>query len=259
MSGRRVAPPPGRRSLDDLVRLACSTDPAEPVRRPRRAAIAPRAAMGAGAVLIVLAVILAARAVMLSPTLPAQSTGSTPAPSRGAAVPTLVDPADPVVPASGAPAGPSAPGAPGRVVVHVAGAVASPGVVTLPAGSRVADALEAAGGATADADTDQLNLARVLVDGEQVRVPRQGEDSSTWEAPPGPAQEAGAGSTGGLVNINTASATELQSLPGIGEALAQRIVDYREANGPFTSIDELTEVSGIGQAKLEALREEVTL
>ena len=259
MSGRRVAPPPGRRSLDDLVRLACSTDPAEPVRRPRRAAIAPRAAMGAGAVLIVLAIILAARTVMLGPALPAQATDSTPTSSQGAAVPTVADPAGPAAPADGALAGPSAPGASGQVVVHVAGAVASPGVVTLPAGSRVADALEAAGGATADADTDQLNLARILVDGEQVRVPHQGEDASTWAAPPGPAQDAGTGTASGLVNINTASATELQSLPGIGEALAQRIVDYREANGPFTSIDELTEVSGIGPAKLEALRGEATL
>ncbi|WP_257210874.1 helix-hairpin-helix domain-containing protein [Actinomyces ruminis] len=156
----------------------------------------------------------------------------------------------------------------GEVVVHVAGAVTSPGVVVLPAGARVVDAITAAGGALPDADTDQLNLARVLSDGEQVRVPHQGEDASSWNPddgtePAGASTAAGSGGTGistdGHININTATAAELEGLTGIGPTLAQRIVDYRTEHGPFSSIEDLTAVSGIGAAKLESLRDEATV
>ena len=156
----------------------------------------------------------------------------------------------------------------GSVVVHVTGAVARPGVVTLRAGSRVADAVDAAGGASADADTEQLNLARVLTDGEQIRVPRVGEVLPDPVPQPGGAAtpgagtapgKPGAGSASGTVNINTASASELEKLPGIGPALAQRIVEYRDSHGPFASVDSLTDVPGIGKAKLEALREQATV
>lgn len=139
---------------------------------------------------------------------------------------------------------------PAVVVVHVVGAVAAPGVVRLPAGSRVVDALSAAGGATGDADLARLNLARVLVDGEQVVVPRPGD-----VLPVTTGEQATAGGTGGLVDLNTASVAELDELPGVGPVLAQRIVDRR----PFTSVDELDEVSGVGPTLLERLRPLVTV
>ncbi len=127
------------------------------------------------------------------------------------------------------------------VVVHVVGAVSAPGVVRLPTGSRVIDALEAAGGASPDADLARVNLARLLVDGEQVAVPRPGE--------PAP-QAGGPVADDGTLDLNTASIAELDGLPGVGPVLAQRIVDRR----PYTSVDELDEVSGIGQTVLERLR-----
>lgn len=139
----------------------------------------------------------------------------------------------------------------GGVVVHVAGAVASPGVVRLAAGSRVADALTAAGGATADADLTLLNLARVLVDGEQVLVSRPGEVPPTAVAPAGASDAAGLGA---LVDLNTADVAALDTLPGIGPVLAQRIVEHR-AERPFGSVDELADVRGIGPTALERLRD----
>ncbi len=239
------------------MRLACSTDPKESERRPRRAALAPKAAMGAGALLIALALLLAGRAVLGAPANPtgAPATPSPAAPSTPAAG---TDPAQALAP----PDPLASPGATGELMVHVAGAVSAPGVVTLPAGSRVVDAITAAGGATADADPDQLNLARPLADGEQVRVPHQGEDASTWDTPAGPAPPSSTtphAGPGGRVNINTATAAELEALTGIGPALAQRIVEYRGTHGPFTSVEDLIEVPGIGQAKLEALREEASV
>ena len=259
----------GNRSLDDLVRLACSTDPEEPVRRPRRLAIAPRAAVVAGSVLLVLAVVLALRAVLTSTAAGGESApaaaGATAAARPSAAVSTA-GPRAATAPGGPAPGGPSA-GA-GSVVVHVTGAVIRPGVVTLGEGSRVNDAISAAGGVSPDADTQQLNLARVLTDGEQIRVPRIGEvlpdpaPQSGAAATPGVGTDPGkpgAGSASGTVNINTASASDLEKLPGIGPALAQRIVEYRDSHGPFASVDALTDVPGIGKAKLEALREQATV
>ncbi len=134
------------------------------------------------------------------------------------------------------------------VVVHVAGAVASPGLYTLDGGARVADAIEAAGGASEGADVDGINLARVLVDGEQVRVPLVGE------APGGEVPGAG-----GKVNINTSDAAALDSLPGVGPVLAARIVAYRQAHGPFASVDALDDVSGVGPAVIEKVRAAATV
>jgi competence protein ComEA len=152
----------------------------------------------------------------------------------------------------------------GEVVVHVAGAVAKPGVQHLPAGSRVVDAVEAAGGAALDADQSRINLAAPLEDGQQVYVPRLGEAGGGAGPAPGGASGGGApgsGSSGAeqIVNLNTADVDQLDSLPGIGPAIAQAIVDHRERNGPFASVDQLLDVRGIGEAKLADLRERVTV
>lgn len=142
--------------------------------------------------------------------------------------------------------------APQTIVVSVAGAVNKPGIVELEAGARVADAIAAAGGLADGADPGFLNLARVVADGDLVAVP-DAANPDTVAAPGGGA------SAGGLVNVNVAGAAELVALNGIGPVLAERIITYREANGSFQSIDELAEVSGIGAALLEQLREQVTV
>ena len=143
---------------------------------------------------------------------------------------------------------------PPAVVVHVAGRVSAPGLVTLPGGSRVADAVEAAGGATEDADLDRVNLARPLVDGEQVLVPAPGQDvappAGTAAPPGGPG-----GASSGPLDLNTATAADLDALPGVGEVLAARIVAWREENGRFSSVDELGEVQGIGPKVLDGVRD----
>lgn len=148
----------------------------------------------------------------------------------------------------------------GVVVVDVVGQVRRPGVVRLPAGSRVLDAVTRAGGALPGADLAQVNLARVLVDGEQVLVPRPGQ---AVNAAPGPGAtgaagaSGGGGAAGGVVNLNTADATALDSLPGVGPVLAQRILDWRTEHGRFSSVDELGEVSGIGDKLMSQLRPKV--
>lgn len=142
------------------------------------------------------------------------------------------------------------------IVVSVAGAVNDPGIVELDAGARVADAIEAAGGLTEGADPGFLNLARVVADGDLVAVP---DASASGAAVPAPGGDSAGTGTGGLVNINVAGAAELDALNGIGPVLAERIIEYRETNGSFQSLDELSEVSGIGSALLEQLRDQVTL
>lgn len=139
---------------------------------------------------------------------------------------------------------------PETVVVHVAGKVAHPGIVELPAGSRVVDAVEAAGGADDGVDLSALNLARVLVDGEQIVV--------GVAAPAGPLPTAGS-PTGTLVNLNTATTTELESLPEVGPVTALAIITWRDEHGGFTDVQELLEVDGIGEATLETIAPFVTV
>ena len=169
------------------------------------------------------------------------------------------------VPAAGASATAAASGV---VVVHVVGQVKRPGVQQLPLGSRVAQAVEAAGGASKAADLSRVNLARVLVDGEQVRVPAPGDpvDPSELTGPGPPVGGAGggggagsSGGAGGLVPLNSADLAALDTLPGVGPVLAQRILDWRTEHGRFTSVDELGEVSGIGEKLLSQLSPLVTL
>lgn len=156
------------------------------------------------------------------------------------------------------PAAPTPSVAPETVTVHVVGQVRAPGVYDLPAQSRVTDAVNAAGGALDDADISAVNFARTIVDGEQIYIPKPGEQ------PPSGAQQpagstGGSASNGGLININTASATELETLPRIGPAMAQRIIDYREANGGFAAVEDLRNVTGIGESTFAGLRDLVTV
>jgi competence protein ComEA len=148
----------------------------------------------------------------------------------------------------------------GGVVVDVEGAVRAPGVYALPGGARVVDAVRAAGGQLPGADVSTINLARPLADGERVYIPRKGE------APPDASAGSGSGGGGsgasggnGKVNINTATESELEALPGIGQVIAQRIVDYRTQHGPFHDIRDLLKVEGIGDKKFASIKDYVTV
>ncbi|MDP4332908.1 helix-hairpin-helix domain-containing protein [Curtobacterium sp. A7_M15] len=181
--------------------------------------------------------------------------------------------------------GPSAPPSPSSspsaatlVVVHVVGAVGRPGIVTLPGGSRVSDAVERAGGPRGDADLARLNLARVLVDGERLYVPAVGE-TDVPEPLDGGAGVAGAAGGGGgsvsggtgaggaaggagsagdaVVDLNTADQRLLETLPGIGPSLAGRILAWRDEHGRFTAVEDLLDVSGIGDVRFAELRDRV--
>jgi competence protein ComEA len=153
-------------------------------------------------------------------------------------------------------AAPSVSPSPAVLVVHVAGWVRRPGVYQLHEGQRVADAIDAAGGPRRGADLAALNLAALLTDAQQVVVSRAGAGSAP--AGPGGAPSSTAGAPA-LVNVNSAPPEELETLPGIGEVLAMTIVAYREEHGPFTSVDQLLDVSGIGEVTLEEIRELVTV
>lgn len=135
------------------------------------------------------------------------------------------------------------------LVVHVSGMVLSPGVVHVPPGAIVADAVAAAGGLITGASVDHINLAAPLSTGEHIVVP--GVDDGA----PSIAGAVGGGDTGGPVSLNNATAAELEALPGVGPVLAERIVAFRTQNGPFDVVEDLLEVSGIGEAKLAALRD----
>ena len=139
-----------------------------------------------------------------------------------------------------------------RVVVDVVGAVRRPGLYRLEQGSRIADAIARAGGATPKAILAQVNLAAPLADGEQIVVPKRGAPGA---AVPGPASASGVGAPNAPVQLSTATLEQLDSLPGIGPATAQKILDYRTKHGAFSSVDELDAVSGIGPKRLDQLRD----
>ncbi|HEX2273932.1 MAG TPA: helix-hairpin-helix domain-containing protein [Acidimicrobiales bacterium] len=175
-------------------------------------------------------------------------------------------PPEVVLPRAGSPAGPttvdtrqgdSHQGAE-TVTVHAAGALVRPGVYVLPTDARVADAVAAAGGPSPDADLDQLNLATRLGDGDRVYVPRKGEAAAgapPGATPPGPGPGGAAATTRvQVVDLNTATADQLEGLPGVGPSLAAAIVEHRTRHGRFRTVDDLVDVPGIGPAKLAALR-----
>lgn len=234
--------------------------------QPRPWQAVPRGVLLAGAAGAVVLVLIAAGLVngggpTVDPALPvagaspadvAEGTGGRPAgASSGAEVTPGTGGSPPA--AAAAPAGGEAPT---TLVVHVAGAVVSPGVHRLPAGSRVHEAIAAAGGPLPEADLNRLNLAAPLSDGSQVHV-------TTLGAPPGPAGVSGSaggvagGAAGGSgpVSLSTADQAALDALPGVGPSTAAAIIAHREANGPFGSVEELLEVRGIGEAKLDGLRD----
>lgn len=203
-----------------------------------------RVALATTAVLLVLTAGVVARTLLAAPPTTA------PAPTEPGARPDVVTSvgSDGSTPREAA----TSPG-PAPLVVHVVGQVARPGLVQLPAGARVADAITAAGGATPDADLAAVNLARPVTDGEQLRVPLPGE-----VVPPPPEGLPTAPPTapaGAPVDLNTADAVTLEGLPGIGPVLAGRIVEHRETYGPFSSVEDLTAVSGIGPAVLARIRD----
>ncbi|HEY6597530.1 MAG TPA: ComEA family DNA-binding protein [Asanoa sp.] len=158
---------------------------------------------------------------------------------------------EPLSGTSAAPPPPPTQASPQEVVVAVSGRVRKPGLVRLPAGARVADAVDAAGGALPGTDLTPVNLARRVVDGEQILV--------GVTPPPGVAPAAAASGPAAKVNLNTATVQELDALPGIGPVLAQRIVDHRERNGGFKAIGELRSVDGFGAARYEELKDLVTI
>ncbi len=149
---------------------------------------------------------------------------------------------------------------PQRIVVHVVGAVAHPGVYEVKDGQRVADAVAVAGGATANSRLDLINLAAPLHDGVKIYIPSE-EDARRYPAPSlsGQAGDSVGAMGEGKVVLNSATVAELDRLPGIGPALAKRIVDFREKNGPFERLEDLQQVPGIGPAKFQEMREMMTL
>lgn len=143
---------------------------------------------------------------------------------------------------------------PGPIQVYISGAVLNPDVYEVAPDTITQDVIEIAGGAAADADLNLINLAQPLSDGDQIYVPVVGE------APPPAFSDAPSGvEQGGIVNINSADQAALETLPGIGPALAERILEYRDANGPFPDVDALQNVSGIGPATLDEIRDQITV
>lgn len=218
---------------------------------PRRVRIAVgvRVAVGAVVALALVVGVVAVRAWQRAPSVSVPSAGSTTGVNG-----TGDGDGSGAVPGDGAPAGTagtgSAVGSGSAVVVHVVGEVASPGVVSLQAGARVADAVAAAGGPTGAADLSAINLARVVTDGEQVVVPAPGQAAAGSDAAAGDGQNGS-----GRVDLNRADAAAFDTLPGIGPVLAERIVAWRDEHGRFTAVEELTEVAGIGPALLSGVRD----
>lgn len=273
--------------MQDFIRVAYSGDH-EQVERPYRVAMGAKAALWGGITLIALGLLIAAWQLFITSPEPSRAqtgakTATTRAQSLGMAKSAAVAASAQASARSPAPAsgvgnggaGPASSGGAtsggdtagsGQIVVDVDGAVAHPGLYKLPPDSRVQAALAAAGGLSPQADVHRINRAAKLHDGQKLYVLSQGESGPPQAASGGQSCEgqsctsaeggvAGSDTEGqGLVNINTANATQLTQLPGVGPAIAQKIIDYRTANGSFTSVDDLTKVPGIGAAKLAQIK-----
>lgn len=273
--------------MQDFIRVAYSGDH-EQVERPYRVAMGAKAALWGGITLIALGLLIAAWQLFITSPEPSRAqtgakTATTRAQSLGTAKSAAVAASAQASARSPAPAsgvgnggaGPASSGGAtsggdtagsGQIVVDVDGAVAHPGLYKLPPDSRVQAALAAAGGLSPQADAHRINRAAKLHDGQKLYVLSQGESTPPLAASSGQGCDgqactsteggvAGSDPEGqGLVNINTANATQLTQLPGVGPAIAQKIIDYRTANGPFTSVDDLTKVPGIGAAKLAQIK-----
>ncbi len=277
--------------MQDFIRVAYSGDH-EQVERPYRVAMGAKAALWGGITLIALGLLIAAWQLFITSPEPnraqtgaktattraqslgtaksaavaasAQASARSPAPGPGGGGAGLASSAGPAS-SGGATSGGDTAGS-GQIVVDVDGAVAHPGLYKLPPDSRVQAALVAAGGLSPQADAHRINRAAKLHDGQKLYVLSQGESTPPLAVSSGQGCEgqactsaeggvAGSDPEGqGLVNINTANATQLTQLPGVGPAIAQKIIDYRTANGPFTSVDDLTKVPGIGAAKLAQIK-----
>ncbi|GAA8849412.1 hypothetical protein DUHN55_29770 [Helicobacter pylori] len=241
-----------------------------------RYGVSRQAIVGVALVVAVAVAMLAGRTVLARQDAAPQPVATSPAGEEAASGEPDGEPPTTPAGASATPgAAPTTPdGAPtptAGVTVHVVGQVRRPGMVTLDAGARVADAIEEVGGATGRADLDGVNLARLLVDGEQVVVPKPGESQPPAGAPagstpaaggtgaPGGAPAGAAPAAGAPVNLNTADLATLETLPGVGPVLAQRILDWRTEHGRFTAVEELGEVSGIGDKIYAQLAPEVTV
>lgn len=282
-----------KRAMQDFIRVAYSGDH-EQVERPYRVAMGAKAALWGGITLIALGLLIAAWQLFITGPEPSRAqTGAKAATTRAQSLGTAKSAAVAAsaqasarspAPASGvgnggaglaSSAGPASSGgatnggdaaSSGQIVVDVDGAVAHPGLYKLPPDSRVQAALAAAGGLSPQADVHRINRAAKLHDGQKLYVLSQGESTPPLAASSGQGCEgqactsaeggvAGSDTEGqGLVNINTANAAQLTQLPGVGPAIAQKIIDYRTANGSFTSVDDLTKVPGIGAAKLAQIK-----
>lgn len=192
-----------------------------------------------------------------SETVPSGATSVVPPDGGDGEVAPLASVASPALSPSPAAAGPV--GGQDVVTVHVAGKVGDPGVVELPAGARVVDALDEVGGARRGVDLSGLNLARVLVDGEQLLVGRPGGQTPAVPGVTDPASSASASTTGALVSLNSADMEQLDTIPGVGPVTAQKILDWRAANGAFSALEELLEIDGIGEKTLAEIVPHVTL
>jgi competence protein ComEA len=224
-----LRPDPPRSWLDRLAAARAAVDPA-------------RLAVSAGVILLLMAggwwLLRPARSP-IEDSLPRAAPGAASGPTAASA--------------GALPSPPSV--APVEVVVQVAGAVELPGVYHLADGSRVTDLITAAGGPAADADLQAMALASRLTDGQRVQVPHQGEVLPSTATGGAAAAAAGGTVPASPVDLNAASETDLDALPGVGPTTARAIVAYREAHGPFHQVDDLTDVQGIGPARLDALRE----
>jgi competence protein ComEA len=226
-----------------------------------RYGVSRQAIVGVALVVAVAVAMLAGRTVLARQDAAPQPVTTSPA---GAVAASGEPDGEPTTAPAGASATPGAAPTTAGVTVHVVGQVRRPGMVTLDAGARVADAIEEVGGATRRADLDGVNLARLLVDGEQVVVPKPGETPPAAGAPAGGAPSAGGApagtpAAGTPVNLNTADLATLETLPGVGPVLAQRILDWRTEHGRFTAVEELGEVSGIGDKIYAQLAPKVTV